>query len=234
MSTRILSPDERFLAYYDKLREELNTSYTHYEICTYLREIRITRRAEFSEALTFLSLTINSNLFVTVMSINRFIDSHRDSLHLDAFFEFIRNNLSLFSAKAYKKRLLDKGVDSEDCEHWVKLHKDITAEMVEQDKAKVERLSAHKSVQNLKVWRDKKLAHIEKDVVTKSVDIMKEFPVTIQDIDTIIITLHEILDRYRIAYDGVQWILGLPPAKPQIEYVMDAISYYRQSRKERK
>jgi hypothetical protein len=180
MSTRVLSPDERFIAYYDRLREELNTAYTHYEICKYLREIGSSREAEFSEAPTFLSLTLNANLFVTVMSINRFIDSHRDSLHLDAFFTFIRNNLSLFSAKAYKKRLLDKGVDSEDCEHWVKLHKDITADMVEQDKAKIESLSAHKSVQNLKLWRDKKLAHIEKDVVTKSIDIMKEFPVTIQ------------------------------------------------------
>jgi hypothetical protein len=78
--------------------------------------------------------------------------------------------------------------------------------MLEQDGAKVESLP----VKNLKVRRDKKLAHIEKGLVTKSVDIMKKFPVTIKEIDTIIITLHEILDRYRIAYDGVQWVLGLP------------------------
>ena len=230
MSTHILSPDERFLAYYDKLREEINTAYTHYEICKYLREIMHTRRAEFSEALTFFSLTMNSHLFSTVMSINRFIDLHRDALHLDVFFEFIRNNLSLFSAEAYKKRLLDSGVDNEECEHWVNIHRDITMEMVEQDKAKVESLPVH----NLKVWRDKKLAHIEKDLVTKSVDIMKEFPVTVQEIDTIISTLHEILDRYRIAYDGAQWILGLPPTKHQIEYIMDAILFYRQSGRNRK
>jgi len=229
-TTKTLTPDERFLAYYDKLRDELNTAYTYYEISKALREIKSTRRAEFSEALTFLSLTLNATLFSTVMSINRFIDSHRDSLHLDVFFEFIRNNLNLFSATAYKKRLLDKGMDSEDCEHWVKLHTDITAEMVTQDKAKIESLPVH----NLKVWRNKKLAHIERSLVTKNVNIMKVNPVTIQEIDKILITLHEILDRYRLAYDGVQWILGLPPAKPQIEYVMDAISYYRQSRKERK
>lgn len=229
-TTKTLTPDERFLAYYDKLRDELNTAYTYYEISKTLREIKSTRRAEFSEALTFLSLTLNATLFSTVMSINRFIDSHRDSLHLDVFFEFIRNNLNLFSATAYKKRLLDKGMDSEDCEHWVKLHTDITAEMVTQDKAKIESLPVH----NLKVWRNKKLAHIERSLVTKNVNIMKVNPVTIQEIDKILITLHEILDRYRLAYDGVQWILGLPPAKPQIEYVMDAISYYRQSRKERK
>jgi len=229
-TNKTLTPDERFLAYYDKLRDELNTAYTYYEISKTLREIQSTRHAEFSEALTFLSSILNATLFSTVMSINRFIDSHRDSLHLDVFFEFIRNNLNLFSATAYKKRLLDKGMDSEDCEHWVKLHTDITREMVDQDKAKIESLPVH----NLKVWRNKKLAHIERNLVTKNVNIMKVNPVTIQEIDKILITLHEILDRYRLAYDGVQWILGLPPAKPQIEYVMDAISYYRQSRKERK
>ncbi len=229
-TTKTLTPDERFLAYYDKLRDELNKAYTYYEISKALREIKSTRRTEFSEAITFLSLTLNATLFSTVMSINRFIDSHRDSLHLDVFFKFIRNNMNLFSAKAYKKRLLDKGLDSEDCEHWVKLHTDITAEMVDQDKAKIESLPVH----NLKVWRDKKLAHIERNLVTKNVNIMEVNPVTIQEIDKILITLHEILDRYRLAYDGVQWILGLPPAKPQIEYVMDAISHYRQSRKERK
>ena len=226
-TTKTLTPDERFLAYYDKLRDELNTAYTYYEISKALREIKSTRRAEFSEALTFLSLTLNATLFSTVMSINRFIDSHRDSLHLDVFFEFIRNNLNLFSGTAYKKRL-DKGMDSEDCEDWVKLHTDITAEMVTQDKAKIESLPVH----NLKVWRNKKLAHIERSLVTKNVNIMKVNPVTIQEIDKILITLHEILDRYRLAYDGVQWILGLPPAKPQVEYIVDVVLFYLQSRKE--
>jgi hypothetical protein len=98
---------------------------------------------------------------------------------LDVFFEFIKNNLNLFSATAYKKRLLDQGRDSEDCEHWVKLHTDITAAMVDQDKAKIESLPVH----NLKVWRDKKLAHIERNLVTKNIDVMKVNPVTIQEID---------------------------------------------------
>lgn len=229
-TNKTLAPDERFLAYYDKLRNELNTAYTHYEICKALRETMNTRRAEFSEALTFFSVTMDANLFMTVMNINRFIDSQRDSLHLDVFFKFIRENLNLFSDTAYKKRLQGRGMDSEDCEHWVKRHICITEAMVDQDKARIESLPVH----NLKVWRDKKLAHIERSLVTKHIDVMKVNPVTIQEIDKIIVTLHEILDRYRLAYDGVQWLLGLPPAKPQVEYVMDAISHYRQARKERK
>lgn len=226
MSTRLLTHDERFLAYYNKLRDELNTAYTHYEICKSLRELKSTRRTEYSEALTFFSLTMNSNLFATIMGVNRFIDSRRDSLHLGIFFRFIRGNLSLFSTEAYKRRLIDNGVDHEDCEHWAKLHVDITAEMVDQDQERIEKLP----VDNLKIWRNKKLAHIERDFVTNSVDIMEAYPVTISEIDIILITLHEILNRYRIAYDGVQWILGLPATTHQIEHIFDAILAQRRSR----
>ena len=150
MSTRLLTHDERFLAYYNKLRDELNTAYTHYEICKSLRELKSTRRTEYSEALTFFSLTMNSNLFATIMGVNRFIDSRRDSLHLGVFFRFIRGNLSLFSTEAYKRRLIDNGVDPEDCEHWATLHVDITAEMVDQDQERIETLP----VDNLKIWRN--------------------------------------------------------------------------------
>ncbi|MFC1939007.1 hypothetical protein ACFLWM_02510 [Chloroflexota bacterium] len=226
MSTRLLTNDERFLAYYDKLRAELNTAYTHYEICKSLRELKSTRRTEYSEALTFFSLTMNSNLFATIMTINRFIDSRRDSLHLGVFFRFIKENLGLFSTEAYKRRLMENGMDREDCEHWATLHAYITLEMVGQDEERIETLP----VDNLKVWRNKKLAHIERDFVTNSVDIMEAYPVTISEIDTIIATLHEILDRYRIAYDGAQWILGLPATTPDIEHIFDAILAHRRSR----
>ena len=146
---------------------------------------------------------------------------------MGVFFKFIQTNLGLFSTETYKKRLLGRGVDGEDCEHWAKLHIDITAQMVDQDQEKIENLPVH----NLKVWRDKKLAHIERDLVIKSFDIMEAYPVTINEIDTILSTLHEILNRYRIAYDGVQWILGLPPTNHQMEYIFDDISFYRKSRR---
>ncbi len=147
---------------------------------------------------------------------------------MNSFFRFVDENRNLFSAVSFKQRLLAQGHDSEYCEHFAQLHDDITDEMVAEDRARIVSLP----VDNLIAWRHTKLAHIEKKLVTENVDIMKEKRVTIQEIDTILITLHEILNRYRIVFDGVQWILGLPPAKPQIEYIMDAISFYRQSGKE--
>lgn len=225
-----LTPDERFLAYYDRLRDEINKAHGYYEIAKALREMKNTRRSEFNEAPTFFSLTMNAHLFETIMSIGKFLDTRTDSLHLNNLFRFIEQNKDLFSEASFKQRLLAQGHDSDDCEHFAQLHLDITGEMVAEDRARIASLP----VGNLIAWRHKKLAHIEKRLVTENVDIIKEKPVTIQEIDTILITLHEILNRYRTAFDGVQWILGLPPAKPQIEYIMDAISFYRQSRKERK
>jgi len=229
-STRILTPEEQFIAYYDRLRDEINKAHTYYEIAKALREMKNTRFTEFSEALTFFSLTMNAHLFETIMSIGKFVDTRGDSLHLNNLFRFIEQNKKLFSTASFKQRLLAQGHDSDYCEHFVEMHHAVTDKMVERDKAKIRSLP----VRNLIAWRHKKLAHIEKRLITENIDIMKEKPVTIQEIDTILVTLHEIVDRYRTAFDGVQWILGLPPAKPQIEYIMDAISFYRKSRKERK
>lgn len=229
-ATRKLTPDEQFIVYYDRLRDEINKAYTHYEIAKALREMRETRRSEFSEAPTFFSLTMNAHLFETIMSIGRFVDKRRDSLHLSKFFRFIKQNKNLFSLASFKQRLLAQGHDNDYCEHFAQLHTDVTEAIVAKDEKRIASLP----IGNLIAWRHKKLAHIEERVITENVDIMKEKPVTIQEIDAILITIHEILNRYRIAFDGTEWILGLPPAKPQIEYVMDALSHYRQSRKERK
>ncbi len=229
-TNRIPTPDMQFIVYYDRLRDEINEAHTHYEIAKALREMRNTRRPEFSEATTFFSLTMNAHLFETVMSIGRFVDAREDSLHLNKFFKFIEQNKNLFSAASFKQRCLAQGNDEDYCEHFAQLHLDITGEMMAEDRARIASLP----VGNLIAWRHKKLAHIEKRLVTENIDIMKEKPVTIQEIDTILITIHEILDRYRTAFDGVGWVLGLPPAKHQIEYIMDAVSFYRQSKKERK
>lgn len=90
MPTYNLTPEEQFIAYYDKLRDELNTTYLHYEIAKLLRDAKNARREEFSEALTFFELTMLSKFFTTIMSIGRFIDRSRNSLHLDLFLILLR------------------------------------------------------------------------------------------------------------------------------------------------
>ncbi len=53
----------------------------------------------------------------------------------------------------------------------------------------------------------------------------------IEEIDDILSTLDEILNRYGIAYDGSEWSIGLPPVKGEMEYIMDSMKFHRESRK---
>jgi len=223
MSNHKLTLEEEFLKYHEGLQDELNKAYTHYEICKYIRGLKKDYLAELNEASTFFGLTINAHLFATVMSINKFIDKTSESLKMDVFFRFIEDNLNLFSHEAFENRLRSKGNYDE---HWVRNHIAITSDMVREDKERLGKLP----INNLKEWRNKKLAHIDKKYVLRNADVMQESPVKIQEIDDIINTLHEILNRYLVAYDGTQWDIGLAPTKYQIKYIVDAIRFYRESR----
>lgn len=226
---RSISPEEQYLIYMKRLRDELNIAYTHYEIAKSIREFRHTRLTDFNEAVTFFQVTQNANLFATIISIFRFIDTRTDTMQLHSFFELVRNNMDLFSTSAYMKRLEHHGRDEEDINHWTQLHVEITKEIVDADEERVRNLP----VTNLIKWRHKKLAHLDKEWALNEVDVMQENPITVTEIDNILTTLDEILNRYSIAYDGVQWAIGLPPVRPQMAYIMDSIKYHRESKKRR-
>jgi hypothetical protein len=119
MSASQLKPDERLLFCYDRLREEINTAYTHHEIAKSIREAKQHNPKEFSEAITFFQLSMLAHLISSIMTINRFIDYRDDSLKN---FAFIKSNLYLFSTASYKNRLLNSECDTEDCEHFCVLH----------------------------------------------------------------------------------------------------------------
>ena len=154
-------------------------------------------------------------------------DTSNDTLQLDFLFKFVRDNLDLFSVEAYKKCLLERGTSPEDCEHWAKRHISITEKIVDEDAKRIRNLP----ITNIKRWRNKKLAHLDEQLTRKNIDIMKDYPVTVREIDDIIDTIHEILDRYRVSFDGISWKLGLPDTENQLDYIMDALQSHRESRK---
>ena len=222
-----LTPEKQILIYMDKLRDELNTAYTHYEIAKTIRGFRRTHHSEFSEAITFFQVTQNANLFATVMAICRFIDSSTDTMQLHSFFNLLRDNLDLFKLEDYKRRLKEDGKNDEYIEDFAQKYSEITKEIIDEDEASIERLP----ITNIKRYRNKRLAHLDRGLALEKVDVLQESPVLIKEIDDILSTLDKILNRYSIAYDGSQWVVGLPPVKGQMEYIMDSIKYHRESGK---
>jgi len=229
MSSHSTTAEEQFINYAKRLRDELDNAYTHYEIAKTLREFGRARRSDFSEATTFFQVTIQANLFAAVMTINRLIDKPAKCLQLHNFFKLVRKNLDLFSTPAFKKRLKDRGMSDEYVEDWARLHVEITTEIVDEDEAKVKSLP----VTNLISWRHATLAHIDKARALNNTDIMATNPVTVKEIDDILTTLDDVLNRYSSSYDGVHYEIGLPPVKYQMEYIIDAIDFYRQAKKVR-
>jgi hypothetical protein len=216
--------EKQFLTYMNRLRDDLNVAYSHYEIAKLLREFRQTRYSEYSEAITFFRVTQDANLFAAVMAICRFIDERTDTMQLHSFFELVRKNLDLFTTSIYRTRLVQAGMDEEDIEHWTRLHLEVTKEMMDADEAKVKNMP----VKNLLIWRHKKLAHLDKELALNEIDLIQENPVTVKEIDDIFTTLDEILNKYGTAYDGKQWIIGLPPVKQEMENIMDSIKFHRE------
>ncbi len=106
MSSHSPTAEEQFVIYAERLRHEINTAYTHYEIAKSLREFRHTRPSEYSEAITFFQVTTNANLFAAVMTISRgFIDKSDDCLQLEGFFELVKGNL-----KGSVPKVVEKGI----------------------------------------------------------------------------------------------------------------------------
>jgi hypothetical protein len=176
----------------------------------------------------FFSLTIDAHLFVTIMSINKLIDEHSsNSLKMTKFFKFIEENFSIFSDESYIKHLRIKGHDDEDCEFWLKKRTKITRDTIKEDRQVIKNIP----IENLKDWRDNKLAHIGEVYVLTDTKVSQKSPITSADMDKIINTLDVILSRYLSAYDGSEWELGLPAGvSNQIVYVLDSIRFHRESR----
>lgn len=232
MSNPTLSPEEQFLRYHNKLRDELKVAFTHHEVCKTLRKLENSYLGEFNVAPTFFGLTIDAHLFATIMSINRFIDDHGSAFKLKKFFKFIEQNMDIFSDETYKKHMQNRGYDDEDCEYWLKKRIRLTRDMIKEDEKVIEKLP----VKNLKDWRNKKLAHIDESYVLTDAKISVASPITIGDIDQIINTLNGILNRYLLAFDGSEWAIGSPASGVtiQIEYIFESIRFYSKSIKQKR
>jgi hypothetical protein len=229
MSKTSISLEEQFMKYHNKLRDELNLAYTHHEICKTLRELMKNYLDEFNVAPAFFALTIDAHLFATIMSINRFIDDHANAFKLSKFFKLIEQNPDVFSDEAYRRHLKDKGYDDEDCKHWLENRVRLTSDAIKKDEKIIEKLP----VKNLKDWRNKKLAHIDELYVLTDAKISKMSPITSADIDQIIHTLHEILNRYLLAFDGSGWAIGSPACgvSDQIEFILGSIRFSKKSKR---
>ncbi len=215
----MVTPEEEFSRYHEKLRSELNIVNWHFNILKYIKEIQNDYLKELNQAPAFWGLTINAHLFSALTRLNRFFDKKEKvkHLHMNGFLDFIRDNLQIFSKQAFERRLREQGRYDNLAE---KFNGRIIDEKVEQDRQKIRNLP----ISNLKRWRNTVPAHIDRDYVIQKVDVAKKHPVKIKHVDQIINTLHEMLNEYCLAYDFSTHAKDLS-IEHGIKYILDAVKF---------
>lgn len=208
--------EEEFVKYHERIRDELNTAKWHFEIWKYLRNLIEDYHFELNQAPAFFGLTIRSHLFETVMRLNRLFDRGGDIVSIYEFLDFVEQNLDVFSNEAFEKRMRGK----ETFEISMREHVEIAPQKVEWDRQRIETLP----LPNLRTWRNKALAHIDKKHVLEDIDVFERYPVKVEQIDEIIDTVHDVLNDYCCAYDDSTWSSHLPLTNG-IQYVVDSIRF---------
>ena len=219
--------EEYFQKYYDKLIWQTLYARAHLKLWERLENYKSSHLKELNQAPHFFTFTMRAHLDDALMTSSRIMRKQKGALTIWKFLDFVEKNSGIFSNEAFSQRERRKPDYNE---RWVKSHTPITQKEIEEDKQKL--LSLEHTINNLIIWRDKTIAHIDHKFLVTGKIISKEHPLQRQQLQEIIDTLVEILNRYSRAYNSSTFhekFLG----EDDVQSVMDCICRDVQERRKR-
>jgi len=210
--------EKQFLEYYQRLISEILQADAHFKLWKRLQNYRTDYLEELNQASFFFNFTIRAHLDAALIHIFKFFDKRKDSLSIWRFLDFIEKNLGIFSTESFSQRM----VNNEWYETQVNSHIPITFETVQEDRAKLTELEC--ITRSLKTWRDKAIVHINKQFLLDGIDVAKQYPVKVEELEKTITALFGILNRYSRAYNSSTHARSWP-GEDDIQAVMDSIRF---------
>jgi hypothetical protein len=218
--------EEYFQKYYDRLIWETLHARAHLKLWERLEKFKANSYLdELNQAPHFFNFTITAHLVDVLLTLSRILDRHKKSLSIWKFLNFAEQNREIFSAQAFHQRMIQKPNYDE---YWTKSHKPITLQEIEEDRHKLERLE--QTVNNLTAWRNKVIAHNDRQFLRTGKIISKEYPLQRQQLQEVIDTLFQILNRYSAAFESSTFAEKFV-GEDDIQFVMDCIRFDIQERK---
>ncbi len=219
--------EKYFQKYYDKLIWETIHARAHLKLWERLENYRASYLKELNQAPHFFTFTLKAHLDDTLVTLSRILDRRRrgDPLSIWKFLDFAEQNLGIFSNEAFSQRKRRKPDYNE---RWVKSHTPITQKEIEEDKQKLSSLKH--TINNLIIWRDKVIAHIDQKFLVTGKIVSKEYPLQRQQLQETIDTLFNILNRYSYAYNASTFLEKIP-GEDDVQHVVDSIRFNIQERK---
>ncbi len=214
--------EKYFQKYYDRLIGQTIDALAHLELWKRLENYKASYLDELSQAPHFFTFTIRAHIDDTLITLSRILDSRRrgDPLNIWKFLDFTEQNCEIFSNQAFSQRMRGK---SEHYEYQVKSHRPITQKEIEEDRQKLKGLK--QTIDNLITWRDKVLAHVDRKFLLTGKIVSREYPLQRQQLEEVIDTLLEILNRYSYAFKSSTYLEKIP-GEDDVQYVMDCIRFY--------
>ncbi len=217
--------EEYFQKYYDELMRQAINARAHLKLWERLEKYRSSYLKELNQAPHFFTFTMRAHLDDALMTSSRIMRKQKGALTIWKFLNFAEKNSEIFSDEAFSQRMKQKPDYDED---WGKSHTPITRKEIEEDKQKLSNLEH--TINNLITWRDKVIAHIDRKFLVTGKIISKEYPLERQQLQEVIDTIVEILNRYSYAFNSSTFLEKIP-GEDDVQYVMDFIRSHIQERK---
>jgi hypothetical protein len=221
--------EEYFQKYHEKLMWETQNAQAHLKLWERLEKYKLSYLHELNQAPHFFSFTTKAHLDNALLTLARILDQNprHDPLSIWKFLNFVEQNCDMFSTEAFRQRVMQKPNYDE---HWTKSHEPITIKEINKNRRKLEGLE--QTVNNLTNWRHKVIAHTDRQFFLTDKDISKEYPLQRQQLQEVIDTLFQILNRYSVAFESSSYFEKFV-GEDDIQYIMDYIRSHIQERGKR-
>jgi len=144
--------------------------------------------------ITFFAASQKAHYDAMLAHLFRVLDTNSQSLSIWKFLNYAESNIKIFSTQAFAQRNR-KDIDSDNRS---KYHVPATVENLKDDRKRLTELE--EQLKALRELRDKAYAHADLRLTISNSEVrLREL--TIQEIEELITTVFEIIQRYSIAYD---------------------------------
>ena len=162
MTTSDYQPTEEeklFRGYYENLISEIIYARAHLQLWERLKNYTASDYIdELNCAPFFFQLTMKSHFDDALLTLSRILDQHEDSLSIWKFLNFAEQNLGIFSTQAFQRRMMHRP-------DWFESHTPMKLEEIQEHRLTL--YNSKQVIDNIKKWRDKRLAHFDRELHIK-------------------------------------------------------------------
>lgn len=216
--------EQPFLKYYEKLIWQTLYARAHLKLQERLESYKSDYLKELNQAPHFFTFTIRAHLDDALLTLSRILDKHDRSLSIWKFLSFVEQNSEIFSNEAFAQRMSGK---SDYYEYQVKSHTPITLQGIEEDRQKLRSLEG--TISNIKGWRDKVFAHVDREFHLKGRHASEEYPLQRQQLEEVITALARTINRYSASYQSSTFLEKFPD-EDDVQHIMNSIRFHIQER----